>query len=172
MADALADFVDSELSGLRRTAFLMTGSWPAADKAVEDALVDLSARGTDFADEPRALAAARQHILSHLDQADTLVDSDRVVTDPSERLLQALGTLDVQQRALVVLGWFARLTDAEIGSALHRTDVASARTEAIAELRAELARTGDQLVVEDEQTDETFARPRPTGAERREVDEL
>lgn len=159
--DALTEFVELELSGLRRTAYLMTGSWPAADRAVEDALVDLANRGTDFADSPRALAAVRKHLVRTDASSTDLVDTQRARTeDPSDRVLTALGQLLPEHRAAIVLWRFAGLGDAELAAALDRTDAAQMRGEALAALREQLAKTGDVLVLEDERPDASFARPR------------
>lgn len=163
--DALDEFVEVELSGLRRTALLLTGSWTRADGAVEDALFTLLRKGTDFADGPRAVTAMRREMVAALSSADSLVDSTAVraakgpAQDPSDRLLTALASLPVQQRAAVVLGWFAKASDAEVQAALGVVDAAALKKESIANLRAELARTGDQLVLEDEVSDGSFARP-------------
>lgn len=163
--DALDEFVEVELSGLRRTALLLTGSWTRADGAVEDALFTLLRKGTDFADGPRAVTSVRREMVAALSSADSLVDSTAVraakgpAPDPSDRLLTALASLPVQQRAAVVLGWFAKASDAEVQAALGVVDAAALKKESIANLRAELARTGDQLVLEDEVSDGSFARP-------------
>ena len=163
--DALDEFVEVELSGLRRTALLLTGSWTRADGAVEDALCTLLRKGTEFADRPRAVTAMRREMVAALSSADVLVDGTAVravkgpAHDPSDRLLTALASLPVQQRAAVVLGWFAKASDAEVQAALGVVDAAALKKESIANLRAELARTGDQLVLEDEVSDDSFARP-------------
>lgn len=162
--DALAEFIEAELSGLRRTAYLLCGSWPQADRAVEDALVELRKRGHDFADTPRTLASVRKRIVRACERPDEGVVVPEVdAEDPSDRLAAALASLDHTHRAAVVLGWFARLTDTEMLAALDlgRADVAALKQSALDELRAALAKQGDKLVTDDDkERNADFKRPR------------
>lgn len=170
---ALAEFIDAELSGLRRMAFLLSGSWRQADQAVEDALVAEQRRGTDFADGPRALAAVRRRVVRDCQRSTELVDGPQVDSDdPAERLGAALGELDHTHRAAVVLGWFSRLTDDEVQAALElgHVDIAALKQSAIDELRASLARHGDKLVTDDD-AERLVQWKRPRGARALDFDD-
>ena len=162
---ALQDFLDGSGRLLRRSAYLVCGSWAQADDLLEQSLLDVLRKGTD-PDDATAMERATWPVLVARLRSTTgnaeLVDERHDATEPSDRLLQALGALPVDQRAAVVLTHFAHLDAARLGHALgqapDRTD--ALLQQGIAALQTDLARTGDHLATPtDDAADEVWRRP-------------
>lgn len=168
MRQPLDHFIRVEGSGLRRTGYLLTGSGPVADELLREVLAQLVRLGTDLADTPRCLAAARRCLVrlarSQHEAARPPAAPRPVAEDACSHLLAALAELRFEHRAAVVLAWFCRLDDAATGDALqvdHR-HAALLRLEGVDQLRVALAGLGDQLVLDGREGD---GRGRgPTGA--------
>ncbi|HSN43048.1 MAG TPA: hypothetical protein VLR88_03215 [Propionibacteriaceae bacterium] len=164
---ALAAFVDHHLVGLRRSAYLLVGEWTRADQVVEAALSDLYRDHTELADESASLTRARRLLVHEIDRAhrlatggSDLIDFRPRAVSAEEKLMAALDQLGLHDRAAVVLSRFDHLPDAEIGAILD-TDGAEAVARGLSHLRDALARSGDSLILEEDEVhgDDVFRRP-------------
>ena len=133
------EFARQELPGLLRYAVMLTGDRDLAQDLVQDVMVKVHKhwRRVEAADHPRAYVrtmitrafiswrrrwAVRNIVLSddpvdgepERDHALSIVDRDDV--------WQRLATLPRQQRAVLVLRYYERLTDSEIATMLGCTD--------------------------------------------------
>ncbi|MEL4356325.1 MULTISPECIES: RNA polymerase sigma factor [unclassified Luteococcus] len=169
-AVALQDFLDREGPELRRVAFLMTGSWTAADDALSTAATRLVRERADLEDLPQLTRTARRHLLHHLatkEGSAHLVDEvrpGRHAADPGLHLMSALATLPFTQRAAVVLRRFCHLAPDRIAEALEvpPEEVAGLLTSGIDGLRETLTDMGDQLVTDDPAGSARYRRPAET----------
>lgn len=129
-----ASFVRTHSSALIRTAYLLTGSAPAAEELVQDTLVRLYPKWDRVraADVPiayvrRALAnafvntrrrpASRELVLDVLPDRGDPRDATAQLADRDE-IWGLLRTLPDRQRAALVMRYFHDLPDAEIAHAL------------------------------------------------------
>ena len=164
---ALAAFVDQHLAALRRSAYLLVGEWTRADQVVEAALSDLYRDHADLADAPASLTRARTLLVHEIDRAhrvatggSDLVDFRPRAKSAEEKLMAALDQLGLHDRAAVVFSRFDHLPDAEIGAILD-TEGADVVGRGLSHLRDALARSGDSLILEEEEVhgDDAFRRP-------------
>lgn len=167
---ALQDFLDREGPELRRVAFLLTGSWAAADAALTAAATRLVRERADLEDLPQVTRTARRHLLHHVATEEGtahLVDEVRPeehATDPGMHLMPALATLTFTQRAAVVLAHFCHLGSDRIADALGvpPEEVAGLVAAGVDGLREALAAMGDQLVTQDPAEATRYRRPAET----------
>jgi RNA polymerase sigma-70 factor (sigma-E family) len=130
------DFVARELPGLLRYAVMLTGDSELAQDLVQDVMVKVHSqwRRVAAADHPRLYVktmviraflswrrrwAVRNVVLAPTDQLDGEPTGDhaRTVVDRAD-VWQRLAGLPRQQRAVLVLRYYERLTDSEIAQML------------------------------------------------------
>jgi RNA polymerase sigma-70 factor (sigma-E family) len=160
--DDFSAFVQAQLPGLVRFGHLLTGDPAAAEDLVQTALARTHLRWSQLR-EPAAAAAyvrtamARQHsnLRSRLharervvadvpDRAEPTTPYDEV--DERNAMWSALARLGPRQRAVLVLRYYERLSEAEIAGVLRCSSgtVKSQSSKALARLRTiiELERQG------------------------------
>lgn len=126
--DGFGEFVAANSRSLLRAAWLLTGEWAAAEDLVQTALVAAWPRWASVTD-PRAyvrrvmtttyLRWQRRRWTGEL-AAGSLPESATDPDDVESRrvLLDALATLPRQQRAAIVLRYFADLSESDTAAAL------------------------------------------------------
>jgi len=131
VADDFPDFVRTRYGDLLRTAYLLTGSLPAAEDLVQSALMRGMRRWSTI-DDPmaylrRAMVNQRTNIWRRLGSREVVTAAapagasvpdhgDRVVNRVA--LLSALGTLPVRMRAVLVLRYWEDLSETETARVL------------------------------------------------------
>ncbi len=146
-----SEFVDANSRTLLRAAWLLTGDWPAAEDLVQSALAATWQRWADITTSPfgyvnRVMTTTylRWHKRRWTSEVATGTTPDVGVGDDTEALaarhvlLQALATLPRQQRAAVVLRFFADLSEADTAAAMGCSTgaVKSHTARAVGKLRA------------------------------------
>ena len=154
MADDFADFVRGALPGLLRYGHALTGNPHDASDLVQSVLERLGSRWTSVlrgGDDPLAYAR-RAMANAHVSRWRRTKRESLVAEVPSiaavtvrypfedEPLWQALRDLPSRQRAVIVLRYYAGLSEAEIAQALgiSQGTVKSQASKAMAKLRAQL----------------------------------
>jgi RNA polymerase sigma-70 factor (sigma-E family) len=143
---------------LLRFAYLLCGDRQRAEDLLQDVLLNLHRRFPDVlaVDNPigyarRALANANVSRARRFSSSEVTVavlpDAAAESDDPADRdaLWQALRRLPVRQRTVLVLRFYADLSDADIAAALgaRRGTVRSLASRALAALRADESLQGD-----------------------------
>lgn len=126
-------FVESSSGYLAQTAFLLCGDRELARDLVQEALARTYAAWWRVK-EPDALRYARRVLVNlHLDHVrqkapvmDDLVelpsvDSGYGLVDDRDQVARLLATLTVQQRRVIVLRYFAEMSEAEVAASLGIT---------------------------------------------------
>lgn len=130
-------FVQERHAGLYRTAFLLTGNHHTAEDAVQSTLVKVYASWSRVRRAERPVAyvhrmLANEVVSMHRRRSAREVPTDRLQDLPAARsqvgpevqvvdtqsVWQALGTLSERQRAVLVLRYYADLSEAEIADTL------------------------------------------------------
>jgi RNA polymerase sigma-70 factor (sigma-E family) len=149
-------FVAGSGSRLLRTAYLLTGDQRAAEDLLQDALLRVWSRWSRVRAADHPLAYARRVLVttsvSRWRAARTRTAGERLVADPPEspseqqpgrddELWRAVLALPPRQRAVMVLGYYEDLTDADTADVLGCTvgTVKSQRAKALRSLRVRLA---------------------------------
>jgi RNA polymerase sigma-70 factor (sigma-E family) len=126
--DGFGDYVAGNSRALLRAAWLLTGEWAAAEDLVQTALAAAWPRWTTIGN-PSAyvhrvmtttyLRWQRRRWTGEV-ATESLPEAETGPDDPESRrvLLDALSTLPRQQRAAVVLRYFADLSEADTAAAL------------------------------------------------------
>jgi RNA polymerase sigma-70 factor (sigma-E family) len=129
-ADGFREFAEASYGSLLQTAYLLTGSPHAAEDLVQSALLDLMPR---FEQVARPLAYARRTMVNQrvsvwrrLGRREVLggflperAGADAMsAADSRHDLLQALATLPVRMRAVLVLRYWEDLSEAETAEIL------------------------------------------------------
>ena len=148
-------FVAGAGSRLLRTAYLLTGDRAAAEDLLQDALLRVWSRWSRVRAADHPVAYARRVLVttsvSRWRAARTRTAGERLVADPPEtagadspgrddQLWDAVLSLPPRQRAVMVLGYYEDLTDADAADVLGCTvgTVKSQRSKALRSLRARL----------------------------------
>ena len=163
VADGRADhaaefdaFVAGSGSRLLRTAYLLTGDQRAAEDLLQDTLLRIWSRWSRVRAADHPLAYARRVLVttsvSRWRALRTRTAGERLVAHPPEtraaepaerddELWQAVLSLPPRQRAVMVLGYYEDLTDADAAEVLGCAvgTVKSQRAKALRTLRATLA---------------------------------
>ena len=138
---------DAERAGMVRLAFLMVGSEPLAEEIVQDAFAAVYLRW-DRLDRPGAylrrcvVNGARTSVRRRaVERRHLRVVAEEGAPSPARELLDALGALAIDRRAVVVLRFYAGMTQEEIADALgiRLGTVKSRLHRGLAELREALA---------------------------------
>ena len=147
------DLVRRSGDRLLRTAYLLTGSWPTAQDLVQTALVQTWTHWSAIREPGAAEAYVRTCMVRTsaswwrrrwTGEVPTEVLPDRALGDQatedvatSQVVLAALGTLDARHRAVLVLRFFADLSEADTAAALGVSvgTVKSRTSRALARLR-------------------------------------
>ena len=135
--EAYVRFVQERHAGLYRTAFLLTGNHHTAQDAVQSTLVKVYASWSRVRRAERPVAyvqrmLANEVVSMHRRRGAREVPTDRMPDLPGARrqvgpedrvvdaqtVWQALETLSERQRAVVVLRYYADLSEAEIADTL------------------------------------------------------
>jgi RNA polymerase sigma-70 factor (sigma-E family) len=149
-------FVAGSGSRLLRTAYLLTGDQRSAEDLLQDALLRVWSRWSRVRAADHPLAYARRVLVttsvSRWRALRTRTAGERLVADPPEsgvaapterddELWQAVLSLPPRQRAVMVLGYYEDLTDADTADVLGCTvgTVKSQRAKALRNLRLTLA---------------------------------
>jgi RNA polymerase sigma-70 factor (sigma-E family) len=124
------EFVEMRYAELLRTAYLLTGSQPAAEDMVQSCLLRAMRRWRDI-DDPmaylrRSMANHRISVWRRLRRGEVLSDSvpDRPTADTTsavaerDELLAALATLPRSMRAVLVLRYWEDMSEADTAAAL------------------------------------------------------
>ncbi len=146
--DGFGEFVAAHSRALLRAAWLLTGDWPAAEDLVQSALAAAWPRWATI-DNPMSyvhrvmtttyLRWQRRRWTGEI-ATDSVPELEAGSDDRESRrvLLDALATLPRQQRAAVVLRYFADLSEADTAAALGCSvgAVKSHTSRAVAKLRS------------------------------------
>jgi RNA polymerase sigma-70 factor (sigma-E family) len=131
--EVFTDFVRAHSAGLARVAYLMTGSTPAAEDLLQTALATTYARWGSLDDVDHALRFVRSQLATtHTLWRRRKASTELVVADVPDRsapdhaggtvarseMLAALASLPTQQRAVIVLRYYADLTEQQVADAL------------------------------------------------------
>ncbi len=129
-AGEFQDFVEVRYGDLLRTAYLLTGSRPAAEDLVQSSLLRVM-RHWDRVDEPlayvrRIMVNQRTSLWRRLRNAEVLTGDppDRPGPDPTDRILQrqslleALARIPVRMRAVLVLRYWEDLSETDTAELL------------------------------------------------------
>ncbi|WP_034592172.1 SigE family RNA polymerase sigma factor [Hamadaea tsunoensis] len=128
--DEFREFVEARYAALLRTAYLLTGSTHAAEDLVQTALLDLLPRfatvAEPFAYARRSMINQRTSLWRRLGRREVLGGflPDRpgadhaAAADSRQDLLQALNTLPVRMRAVLVLRYWEDLSEADTAEIL------------------------------------------------------
>jgi RNA polymerase sigma-70 factor (sigma-E family) len=152
-------FVAGSASRLFRTAFLLTGDQRAAEDLLQDALLRVWSRWSRVRAAEHPLAYARRILVttsvSRWRATRRRISGERLVAEPpdtastsqpsrDDELWQAVLSLPPRQRAVMVLGYYEDLTDADTADVLGCTvgTVKSQRAKALRSLRVQLAEEG------------------------------
>lgn len=153
---AFADFVRHRAAALYRYAYVLTGNHHDADDLVQDALIRLRGHWAAVTrrDDPTGYVRTtmtRLHVSAWRRRRRERLTADVpdvAVTDPrldrvdaaadAQRMRAALAKLPPKQRAVLVLRYYERLSDAEIAETLgvSRPTVRSQAARALDKLRA------------------------------------
>jgi RNA polymerase sigma-70 factor (sigma-E family) len=132
---------------LVRVAYLLTGSKAVAEEIVQEAFVRVHER-YDRLEVPAAYLRtvvtnlSRNHMRRARRERHVVLDRDAMVLPPEiDETLKAVTALPFEQRAVLVLRYYADLTEAEVASVLKCRvgTVKSRHHRALAKLRRELA---------------------------------
>lgn len=131
--EAFATFVDVSNRDLLKAAWLLTGSWPAAEDLVQSALAATWQRWRDLRsiDHPEAYVRRvmvttymrwsrrgwHRELLIDIPEP-AIGDSELARVDESASIHAALGVLPRRQRAVIVLRYFLDLSEAETARAM------------------------------------------------------
>lgn len=160
-------FVAARGGSLRRTAFLLTGDWHAAEDLTQDTFVRLYAVWGRLSRRDAVDAYARRTLVRlHLDERRRRRSAEQVVpladaglaaasadlADDRVDLLRALATLPPRQRTVLVLRFWEDLDVAAVSGLMDcpTGTVKSLTSRALTAVRAELGAQGAAVVLGDE----------------------
>lgn len=160
-------FVAARGGSLRRTAYLLTGDWHAAEDLTQEAFVRLYAAWRRLSRRDAVDAYARRTLVRlHLDERRRRRSTEQVVplagkglvaasadrADDRVDLLRALATLPPRQRTVLVLRFWEDLDVATVSGLMDcpAGTVKSLTSRALTALRAELSARGTTVVLGDE----------------------
>lgn len=149
--------VASRGAELMKVALLVAGNRQDAEDAVQDAIIAVSAAWPRVTGRGayqylrtavvRRVLETKRHAMPDLDLFDAPIEDERFLRLERDRtFLDLLATLPPQQRAVLVLKYYADLDDRAIARTLGCgvANVRSQASRALARLRGELAGTGPQ----------------------------
>lgn len=148
-ADTFADFYGREVGSALRLAWLLSHDRDVSRDVVQDAFTAMFER-FDLIDRP--LAYLRRSIINGVRQRARTGDREATrmrrlavtspasIAGPTGGVIDAVGSLPSRQRTVIVLRYWAQLTDAEIADAMScpAGTVRSLASRAISRLRNEL----------------------------------